>query len=110
MKKLGLLLVGGISAIVLLANFGPIVGLVISLAIAYYALKGFLKKESTMKKILWATVGIIMLIAAISNVPSIIGLVAAYALYVVYKKWSKPDMIGKNDPFTNFEKEWASLK
>jgi lia operon protein LiaI len=39
MKKLGLLVVGGIAAIVLIANLGPMVGLAIGLAVMYYAFK-----------------------------------------------------------------------
>jgi lia operon protein LiaI len=111
MKKFGLLVAGGIAAIVLFSNLGPMVGLVVTLAIAYFALKGFLKAQTTMKKFLWGALGIIMLCVAISNVPSIIGLVAAYVLYVVYKKWneSKVDIVEKNDPFTNFENEWKNL-
>ncbi|WP_163103280.1 flagellar basal body rod protein [Peribacillus alkalitolerans] len=111
MKKFGLLVAGGIAAIVLFSNLGPMVGLVVTLAIAYYSLKRFLKAQTTMKKFLWGALGIIMLCAAISNVPSIIGLVAAYVLYVVYKKWneSKVEIVEKNDPFTNFENEWKNL-
>lgn len=50
MKKVGLLLAGGIAAIVLLANLGPIVGLAISLLIMYYSFKGFVKTDSTGRK------------------------------------------------------------
>jgi lia operon protein LiaI len=113
MKKFGLLLAGGIAAIVLLANLGPIVGLALSVVIMYYSVKAFLKTDSTLKKVLWALIGLAAFSATISNFPAIIGLVALYVLYVIYKNWKKQDIIieeTSNDPFTNFEKEWSQLK
>ncbi|MFD1739845.1 flagellar basal body rod protein [Bacillus salitolerans] len=111
MKKFGLLLLGGVAAIILLANVGPLVGLVISLAIMYYAFKGFMKTNSTVSKVFWAIFGLIAFAATASNVPAIVAVVAAYVLYIVYKKLKQTDevMVEKNDPFTNFEKEWAKL-
>jgi lia operon protein LiaI len=112
MKKFGLLLLGGVAAVVLLTNVGHLVGLAISLVILYYAYKGFKKSESTFSKVVWATLGIIALMTAASNFPAILGGVAAYVLYVVYKKWKLTDqeVISEDDPFTNFEKQWAELK
>jgi lia operon protein LiaI len=113
MKKFGLIAAGGISAIVLIANLGPIVGLVLSLLIMYYSFKQFIKTDSTFKKVIWALIGLAAFSATISNFPAIIGLVALYILYVIYKNWKKEDVIIEektNDPFTNFEKEWSQLK
>ena len=113
MKKFGLLLAGGIAAIVLLGNVGAVLGLAISLVIMYYAFKGFMKTDSTAKKVMWAVVGLIALAISASNVPAIFGIAAAYVLYLVYKNWNKKEvMVTKenNDPFTNFEKQWAELK
>lgn len=113
MKKFGLLLVGGIAALFIISHLGPIIGLVISLGLAYYALKRFLKTDSTGAKIAWGIFGFIALMASASNVPAIVGLAAAYILYLVYKKWnsSKTTIITKesNDPFVNFEKQWSEL-
>ena len=112
MKKFGLFILGGIAAIVLLSQVGPMIGLVISLAILYFAFKGFIKTDSTLGKVLWAIVGVIALTASASNVPAILGLVAAYILYVVIKKWKKEKhqvITESSDPFTNFEKQWAEL-
>ena len=50
MKKFGLLLLGGIAAIVLLHNLGPMIGMVISLAIFYFAFKGFIKDKFSVGK------------------------------------------------------------
>ncbi|MCF6411293.1 flagellar basal body rod protein [Pseudalkalibacillus salsuginis] len=114
MKKLGLFILGAIAAIVLIANVGPMIGLMISLVIGYYAVKRFTKSEETSKKIFWAAVGIIAICIAAANVPAILGAVALYILYVVYKEWKKEDGVTEkvekdDDPFTNFEREWAEL-
>lgn len=112
MRKFGLFIVGGIAAIVLLAQLGPMVGLVISLAILYYAFRKFIKADSTGSKILWGAIGILALGASASNVPAILGIAAAYILYVVFKNWKKEKKVSvteSNDPFTNFEKQWAEL-
>ncbi|MEH7254375.1 flagellar basal body rod protein [Neobacillus niacini] len=113
MKKFGLVLAGGIAAIVLLSTLGPMVGLLISLALLYFIYKQFLKAESTGGKIALGVIGVIFLMASISNAPAIIGVVAAYILYLVYKNWnsSKRSVIKEeSDPFVNFEKQWNELK
>jgi lia operon protein LiaI len=112
MKKLGLLLLGGIAAIIFLANLGPLVILGVSLLILYYVIKEFLKAESASSKIVWAVIGIIVLSISAHNIPAVIGIVAAYILFVVYKKWNKEKVSvhEERDPFTNFEREWAELK
>jgi lia operon protein LiaI len=112
MKKLGLLAAGGIAAAVLVANLGPIVGLAVCLIILYYSFKQFMKAEAAWKKVLWAVLGLSALSAAASNVPAIFGIAAAYVLYIVYKKWNenKQTMKTGDDPFTNFERQWAELK
>jgi lia operon protein LiaI len=111
MKKFGLLLVGGIAAIVLLHNLAPIVGLVISVAILYLVVKQFLKTDSILMKIGWGMIGFMALMASASNIPAILGVAAAYVLYVVYKNWntSKKVIKEENDPFVNFEKQWSEL-
>ncbi|MEH7304589.1 flagellar basal body rod protein [Neobacillus drentensis] len=113
MKKFGLLVAGGIAAIVLLSTIGPMVGLVLSVALLYFIYKKFLKTESTGWKIGLGIMGGIVLIASLHNIPAIIGVAAAYVLYLVYKNWnrSKP-VIGKeeSDPFINFEKQWNELQ
>jgi lia operon protein LiaI len=112
MRKFGLFMVGGVAAMVLLANVGPLVGLAISLVILYYSFKGFMKSETTFSKVLWAIFGLVALTVSASNVPAIVGIVAAYVLYIVYKKWNETETTIKedSDPFTNFEKQWAELK
>lgn len=112
MKKVGLLFLGGIAALMLFANLGPMVVLAFSLVILYFSFKGFMKTDSVFKKIAWSILGIIGLSASISNLPAILGLAAAYVLYQVWKNWKKEEGPVKEskDPFTNFEKQWAQLK
>lgn len=111
MKKFGLLMAGGIAAIVLLTNLGPMIGLAISVAILYLVFKQFIKEKSTLGKIGWGIIGLIALMASASNIPAILGIAAAYVLYLVYKKWntSKSVVAEEKDPFGNFEKQWADI-
>jgi lia operon protein LiaI len=111
-KKFGLIIAGGIAAIILLSTIGPMVGLLVSLALLYFIYKQFLKATSTGGKIALGIIGVIFLMASISNAPAIIGVVAAYILYLVYKNWnsSKHKVIKEEaDPFVNFEKQWNEL-
>jgi len=112
LKKIGLLLAGGIAVLVLMFHLGPLVGLAISLAILYYAVKKFFKADSTFGKIIWALIGLAALMVSVSNVPALIAIVAAYVLYVVYKKWNEPKEVVQvvDDPFVHFEKQWAELQ
>lgn len=63
-------------------------------------------------KIALGILGVFLLLTAASNVPAIIGIAAAYILYVVYKKWNSSKSVVKesDDPFQNFEKQWSELK
>jgi lia operon protein LiaI len=50
--------------------------------------------------------------ASIHNAPAIIGVLAAYVFYLVYKKWNsgKKTIVNEDsDPFVNFEKQWNEL-
>ena len=113
MKKFGLLLAGGIAAVILLSTIGPMVGLLVSLVLLYFIFKQFIKAESTGGKIGLGIIGFIVLMASIHNAPAIIGVAAAYVLYLVYKKWNKnkrTTVKEESDPFVNFEKQWNDLK
>ncbi|MFK9095440.1 flagellar basal body rod protein [Bacillus salipaludis] len=113
MKKIGLLVAGGIAAVILLSTIGPMVGLLVSLVLLYFIFKQFLKAETTGGKIGLGVIGFIVLMASIHNAPAIIGIAAAYVLYLVYKKWNENKQTKINqesDPFVNFEKQWNELK
>lgn len=112
MKKFGLLLAGGIAAIVLLSTLGPMIGLLVGLAVLYLIFKQFLKSESTGVKIGLGIIGFFVLMASIHNAPAIIGVVAAYVLYLVYKNWNRSKQTRikeESDPFVNFENQWNEL-
>lgn len=113
MKKFGLLIAGGIAAIIVLNTIGPLVGLVVSLVLLYFIFKKFLKAETTGRKIVLGIIGMIVLMASIHNVPALIGVLAAYVLYLVYKKWNEnkdSKVKEETDPFINFENQWNQLK
>lgn len=111
MKKFGLLIIGLIALMVVLANVGPLISLAICLVILYFGFKQFMKSESKVAKIGWAIISIIMLMATVSQFPAILGLIAAYILYLVYKKWNEKDevIVEDADPFMNFERQWKDL-
>ncbi|MDF2854882.1 MAG: flagellar basal body rod protein [Neobacillus sp.] len=113
MKKFGLVIAGGIAAIILLSSIGPMIGLLVGMAILYFIFKQFLKADTTGGKIALGVIGLIVLMSTINNAPAIIGVVAAYILYLVYKNWnsSKRNTVKEeSDPFVNFEKQWNELK
>ncbi|WP_066256199.1 flagellar basal body rod protein [Neobacillus drentensis] len=112
MKKLGLLVAGGIAAIILLITIGPMVALLVSLVLLYFIYKQFLKAESTGWKIGIGIIGVIVLLASLHNIPAIIGVGAAYVIYLVYKNWNRNKKViikKETDPFINFEKQWNEL-
>jgi len=112
MKKFGLLLAGGLAAIIFLGSLGPMIGLAISAVILYFIYKQFLKTDSTGWKIALVILGLIVLSSVISHIPALIGAGAAYVLYLVYKNWNKnkPKVVkDSGDPFVNFENQWNDL-
>jgi lia operon protein LiaI len=118
MKKFMLFVLGLVALLVLLANLGPMILLGAGIWLLYVVFKKFLKTESTAKKIGLVIVGLIIASITISNIYAVIGIAAGYVLYMVYKHWkSEKDssMIdetndeGNEDPFINFEKQWAEL-
>ncbi|RTQ89368.1 ABC transporter permease [Lysinibacillus telephonicus] len=115
MKKLLILLVGVIAAIVALCMTGPLIGLAFSALLIYLGMHYYVKAKSVFTKVLWVVIGLIGVFSAISNVPALVGLAALILLYVLYKKWNNEEVsfstlkVKENDPFTNFENEWAKL-
>ncbi|MDQ0484142.1 lmo0954 family membrane protein [Guptibacillus hwajinpoensis] len=111
MKKIGLVLIGIIAAVILLSNLGSLLGMILSVGVLYVAIKKFIKTDTTTGKVIWGLIGFICLSTAVANMPAILGILAIYILYVVYKKWNGLDEEkDDNDPFTNFEKQWDELK
>ncbi|MFC7319499.1 flagellar basal body rod protein [Halobacillus campisalis] len=113
MKKFLLFVAALIALAVLLANLGPMILLGVSVWLLYVVFKQFTKSESTAGKIGWVILGLIILSVAVSNIYAVVGLAAAYAIYWIYKNWTstkaEDTQVQSNDPFTNFEKQWAEL-
>lgn len=112
MKKFLYVLLGITGAIVVLANLGSILGLAFSALLVIGGLHYFLQSTKTFGKVFWATVGIIGLLTAISNVPAFIGLGAIALIWYAIRKWNNEPVTltaSQKDPFENFEREWKSL-
>lgn len=113
MKKFLLFIAGLIALTIVVANLGPMILLGVSVWLLYLIFKQFVKTESVMKKIGWIFIGLILVSVAIANIYAVIGVAAAYILYLIMKEWkvkkNSQDETVKNDPFTNFEKQWADL-
>ncbi|SOB94068.1 hypothetical protein SAMN05880501_101748 [Ureibacillus xyleni] len=115
MKKLFILLAGGIAAIVALSLTGPLLGFAFSALLVFAGMHYYVKSKSAISKIFFVVLGLIGVFSAISNIPALIGLGALVVLYVLYKKWNNQEVsfsdvkMKEEDPFTNFENEWAKL-
>ncbi|MFD1038802.1 flagellar basal body rod protein [Virgibacillus byunsanensis] len=115
MKKFMLFIGGLIALLILLANLGPMVLLGLSIWLLYVIFKQFIKSDSTGGKIGWVILGLLVLSIALSNIYAVLGVAAAYVLYLIYTNWKKDDgqsaeqVVESNDPFANFERQWAEL-
>lgn len=114
MRKFLLFVAGLVAFFFLLANLGPMVILGLSLWVLYLIFKKFMKSDSLLGKFGWGILGLLVVSVVFSNIYAVLGLLAAYALYLIYKNWNKNDdevvsTVEDDDPFTNFEREWANL-
>lgn len=110
MKKFLLFTVGIIALLILIAHIGPIVLLGVCLWLLYLVFKQFIKTDSTFAKIGWVILGLFIISVAFSNLYAVIGIAAAYILYVVIKKWKEEDTKENEDPFVHFEEQWNDFK
>jgi len=115
MRKFMLFVAGLIALIVLLANLGPMALLGLGICLLYIVFKQFIKSDSTAGKIGWVIVGLFLIGIVLANMYAVLGIVAAYGLYLIYKNWKNDDSdpvvasMKDDDPFANFEHEWAEL-
>nr|WP_202413483.1 flagellar basal body rod protein [Virgibacillus halodenitrificans] len=106
---------GLIALFVLIANIGPMILLGLSIWLLYVVFKKFVKSDSITGKIGWIVLGLVILSITFSNIFAVIGVAAAYILYLIVSNWKKDadDSVVKvmedDDPFTNFERQWADL-
>ncbi len=114
-KKFLLFVAGLIALFVLIANIGPMILLGLSIWLLYVVFKKFVKSDSITGKIGWIVLGLVILSITFSNIFAVIGVAAAYILYLIVSNWKKDadDSVVKvmedDDPFTNFERQWADL-
>ncbi|MEI3611729.1 lmo0954 family membrane protein [Pseudogracilibacillus sp. SO30301A] len=112
MKKILLFIGGLIAALILVANLGPLVLLGLSIWLLYVIVKQIFKSESTTAKVIWVIIGLAVLSIGISNIYAILGIAAAYVLYLIVKNWNKEkadDNTMQEDPFVNFEEQWGEF-
>ncbi|KGX86838.1 lmo0954 family membrane protein [Pontibacillus litoralis] len=104
-----------IALTVLVVHFIPMVFLIGSVWLLYAIFKQFMKSSSTFKRVLWIMIALMVFCIAIANIYAVIGIAAAYFLYIAYKKWrerKQENVLMDNrseDPFVHFEKQWAEL-
>lgn len=113
MKKFLLFTAGTFAALIALVALLPVAGLIISGLLVAAGLHFYTKSKSVFTKVMSIVLALAGLISALSNIPGFIGLVAIAILYYLYKN-SRGECVEvmsskENDPFTNFEKEWAEL-
>ena len=101
-----------IAAIIALCAVGPMIGIAFSALLVYGGIHLYTKHTSTLSKIFSVILLIIGITSGLSNIPGFIGIAAVIAVYYLYKKINAEDVTftkSSDDPFTNFEKEWANL-
>lgn len=109
MKKVGMVLAGGIAFIVFFANIAPLITLAVTLGLAYLVLREFLRTRSTGAKVVWSIIGIVLVVMSIGNIPSLFGIAAAFVLYWIFRNWNGKKEEKEQDPFESFEAEWKEL-
>ncbi|WP_058308780.1 lmo0954 family membrane protein [Gracilibacillus massiliensis] len=104
MKTFLLICLAVIASITLLANLGPMIMLLISVAIAYYGVRKFVVADTTGKKVGWGIVILIGVSMSLSNIPALIGVVALVVLYYTYKKWQQEKNNYYKDDYLTWDK------
>ncbi|WP_432353905.1 ABC transporter permease [Sporosarcina sp. A2] len=114
MKKIALVVLGIIAAIVALVNIGSIIALALSAVAAFAGWYNFRKSDSKVGRVLWAIILLVGVLTGISNIPAFIGLLAAIGAYYAWRTWKLNHRTNTNvieaDPFTKFEKQWNEFK
>lgn len=115
MKKFFLYSAAFITAIIALCLLAPVAGLLISGVLLAAGLHYYTESKSTFGKVMSLVVALAGLVSALSNIPGFIGLAAIGVLFYLYKARKNekieflPGKKEEEDPFTNFEREWANL-
>lgn len=110
MKKFFLYSGAFILVCIVLANLLPMAGLLISGVIVAAGVHFYTESTSRFGKIISVTLVLAGLLSALSNFPAFIGVIAIVALYFIFKDDDTTESVKSEDPFANFEKEWAKLQ
>ncbi|PQD95075.1 flagellar basal body rod protein [Pradoshia eiseniae] len=110
MKNIGIIIIAIIAGFIVIGNIGPILVLGITVGALYFVFKQYVKADKN-GKFIWGALGLIILIAAISNLSAFVGLAAMVLLYYLYKNYQedKTEKVNRDDPFKKFEREWEEL-
>lgn len=114
MKKFFIYSAAFFASIIALGMLLPVAGLIISGLLVAAGLHYYTESTSTFGKVMSIVVALAGLVSALSNIPGFVGLVAIAILYYLFKsrKNEKVEIFKsktEQDPFTNFEREWAKL-
>jgi len=114
MKKCLLFIGALVAGLILITNIGPLVLLALSVWLLYIIFKQFVKSDSTTAKILWFIIGLAVLALGLSNIYAVLGIAAAYVLYIIFKNWHDgSDEIqfnpNKEEPFSSFDRQWGEF-
>ena len=109
MKKIIIYTAAFILACIALANIVPLAGLLISGILVMAGIHFYDRDSSTATKIFSWSLLLIGGFSALSNFSAFVGLFAIVALYYLFKQ-REHIATKKEDPFENFEKEWAKLQ
>ena len=115
MKKFFLYSAAFIAAMIALGLLFPVAGLLVSGLLLAAGLHYYTESTSTFGKVMSLVVALAGLVSALSNIPGFIGLVAIAVVIYIFKTRNreKSESIistkADEDPFTNFEREWAKL-
>lgn len=116
MKSFLLFLAAVVALFIFLANLGPLILFAAGVFLLYVIYKQFIKTDSTAARVMWVILGLVVLSITLPNIFALIGVLALYFLYVLFKKDngsdtdSGPARHKNDDPFTNFERQWADMK
>ncbi|PBB04803.1 MULTISPECIES: lmo0954 family membrane protein [Salimicrobium] len=106
-----LLFIGALTALaIIVASLGPLIMLAVGIWLLYLVYRQFTRTDSAGGKIGWLIIGLLVLAFITPHLPALIGVAAAYGLYLVYRSWKKEEAEPEDDPFTNFEKQWKQLQ
>ncbi|MBS7344637.1 MAG: ABC transporter permease [Caryophanon sp.] len=88
----------------------PLAALLLSAAIAAVGVHYFTKSSSMLGQIIWGSVIAVGVLSALSNIPGLIVIAIAAAAYYYYQQRGASFSTTKtDDPFDNFEREWAKM-